>query len=98
MLGTRRWRPKSCTPTWSSDTCVPGLGALRLKEISVPVTDRFIKLTTQRSGPGTVKVARSVLSGMLVLAVRHGAIPSNPIRDVARIARLRKQVRALTSR
>ena len=74
----------------------PGLGALRIREITVPVTARFIKLTSQRSGPGTAKTARSVLSGMLGLAVRHGALPSNPIRDVARIARPRKPVRALT--
>jgi hypothetical protein len=31
----------------------PGLGALRIREITVPVADRFIKLTAQRSGPGT---------------------------------------------
>jgi integrase len=75
----------------------PGLGALRIREITVPVADRFIKLTSQRSGPGTAKTARSVLSGMLGLAMRHGAMPNNPIRDVARIARPRKQVRALTN-
>ena len=74
----------------------PGLGALRMKEITVPVTDRFIKLTVQRSGPGTAKTARSVLSGMLGLAVRHGALVTNPIRDVTRITRPRKPVRALT--
>ena len=74
----------------------PGLGA-RIREITVPVADRFIKLTSHRSGPGTAKTARSVLSGMLGLAMRHGAMPNNPIRDVARIARPRKQVRALTN-
>lgn len=74
----------------------PGLGALRLSEVTVPVTDRFIKLTATRSGAGTAKAARTVLSGMLGLAVRHGALPSNPIRDVGRISRHKKQVRALT--
>jgi hypothetical protein len=63
----------------------PGLGRLRIKEITVPVTDRFIKLTIQRSGPGLAKTVRTVLSGMLGLAVRHGALSHNPIRDVARI-------------
>jgi integrase len=75
----------------------PGLGALRLREITVPIADRYIKLTAQRSGPGTAKTARSVLSGMLGLAVRHGALTTNPIRDVTRITRPRKPVRALTA-
>ncbi|MEO6886712.1 MAG: tyrosine-type recombinase/integrase [Jatrophihabitantaceae bacterium] len=75
---------------------IPGLGELRIKELSVPTADRFIKLVSERSGAGTAKTVRSVLSGMLGLAVRHGAITHNPIRDVGRIARPRKQVRALT--
>jgi integrase len=75
---------------------VPGLGALRLREITVPVIDRFIKITSSRSRPGTAKTARSVLSGMLGLAVRHGALTTNPVRDIARISRPRKHVRALT--
>jgi hypothetical protein len=37
------------------------------------------------------------LSGMLGLAVRHGVLPTNPIRDVTRIARPHKPVRALTA-
>jgi integrase len=34
--------------------------------------------------------------GMLELAVRHGALDHNPVRDVGRIARQRRDVRALT--
>jgi integrase len=73
----------------------PGLGRLRIKEITVPVTDRFIKLTVERSGAGMAKTVRTVLSGMLGLAVRHGALTHNPIRDVARITRPHRPVRAL---
>jgi hypothetical protein len=75
----------------------PGLGRLRIKGITVPVTDRFIKLTIQRSGPGLAKTVRTVLSGMLGLAVRHGALSHNPIRDVARITRPPRPVRAMTT-
>lgn len=74
----------------------PGLGALKIREVTVPVADRFIKMTHEQSGPGTAKTTRTVLSGMLGLAVRHGALPSNPVRDIARISRPRTQVRALT--
>jgi integrase len=75
----------------------PGLGRLRIKEITVPVTDRFIKLTIQRSGPGMAKTVRTVLSGMLGLAVRYGALSHNPIRDVTRITRPPRPVRAMTT-
>jgi integrase len=75
----------------------PGLGRLRIREITVPVTDRFIKLTIQRSGPGMAKTVRTVLSGMLGLAVRHGALTHNPIRDVTRITRPPRPVRAMTT-
>jgi hypothetical protein len=75
---------------------VPALGALRLNELTVPALDRFVRLVTNQSGPGTAKTARTVLSGMLGLAVRHGAIDHNPMRDVGRIAKVRADVRALT--
>jgi integrase len=75
---------------------IPSLGALRIKELTVPTADRFIKLVSERSGPATAKSARSVLSGILGLAVRHGALTHNPVREVARISRPRKDVRALT--
>jgi hypothetical protein len=75
----------------------PGLGALRIREITVPVTDRFIKLTSQRSGPGTARPLVRSCPTCSVSRCRHGAMPNNPVRDVARIARPRKPVRALTS-
>jgi integrase len=75
---------------------VPALGALRLTELTVPVLDRFVRLVSKTSGPGTAKTARTVLSGMLGLAVRHGALEHNPMRDVGRIAKVRRDVRALT--
>jgi integrase len=75
---------------------LPGLGALRLREVSVPVIDRHLRLVSQQSGPGTAKTLRSALSGMMGLALRHGALTHNPVRDVARLSRPRTAVRALT--
>lgn len=62
---------------------VKGLGDVRLGEASVPRLDRFLKALADSSGPGTATTARVVLRGMFGMAVRHGAIESNPIRDVA---------------
>lgn len=44
-------------------------------------------------GTASAKLAGTVISGVLGLAMRHGAIPINPTRDVARP---KKAPRALT--
>jgi len=75
-----------------------GLGELRLREVTVPRLDHFIQTLHTRRGIATAKVARTVASGVLGLAVRHGAIPSNPMRDISRIVGQRQQPpRALTA-
>jgi integrase len=58
--------------------------------------DRFLKATRTQHGNGSAKLAKTVLSAMLGLAARHGAIASNPLRDVAKVPVNRKEVRALT--
>ena len=65
------------------DHILPGLGALMISECSVTRIDRFLKATTESTGAPSAKVCRSVLSGVLGLAVRHGAANTNPVREVA---------------
>ncbi|HET7386157.1 MAG TPA: tyrosine-type recombinase/integrase [Nocardioidaceae bacterium] len=69
---------------------VPTLGALRVREVGTPAVDRALKEISSQAGPGAAKTARSVLSGMLRLAVRHGAISANPVREAAPIRTPRK--------
>ncbi|MGI8800475.1 MAG: tyrosine-type recombinase/integrase [Pseudonocardia sp.] len=77
---------------------LPAIGELRLGEATVPRLDLFIQTLHQRRGAATARLARSVISGVLGLAVRHGAMPSNPVRDVGRISgEPKRQPRALTS-
>ena len=74
-----------------------GLGALQLRELSVPRIDKFLKAIITANGPGAAKSSKSVLSSMLGMAVRHGALEANPVREVAKIAQPRKKApRALT--
>ena len=63
----------------------PGLGELRLRELTVPRLDRFVQTVQLHKGAPTAKLVRTVVSGVLGLAVRHGAIASNPVRDIGRI-------------
>ncbi len=77
---------------------LPALGELRLREVTVPAVDRMLDSVHDQHGPGAAKSARSVLSGILGMAVRHGALASNPVREVSGRRRPRTAVgpRALT--
>ncbi|HEY5178913.1 MAG TPA: site-specific integrase [Dermatophilaceae bacterium] len=74
----------------------PGVGQLRLRELSVPAVDRLLRVIVEKHGATTAKGARSVMSGMVGMAMRHGAMTTNPTRDVAAISVPKKTVRALT--
>jgi integrase len=76
---------------------LPALGELRLREITVPRLDVAVQAIQASKGTASAKLARTVISGTLGVAVRHGAIPVNPTRDIARIVgRPKKAPRALT--
>ncbi|MDQ1677771.1 MAG: hypothetical protein QOC93_2915 [Actinomycetota bacterium] len=76
---------------------LPALKDLRLGEVTVPVLDRFVEKLTADIGVATAKSCRSIVSGIMGVAVRHGAIASNPARDIEPIEYLsKKQPRALT--
>jgi integrase len=72
------------------------MGGLSCREADVPACDRFLKAVRDNNGRSTAKPCKTVLS-MMQLAVRHGAIQTNPVRDVAKIPRgNRRKARALT--
>lgn len=73
---------------------LPGIGALRLSEATVPQVDEFITAVRTRSGVAAAKACRSALSSMLGLAARRGGIPTNPVRDIGRLPGLRRSVKA----
>jgi integrase len=60
---------------------LPALGELRLREVTVPALDRLLTSVHSAHGPAAAKTTRSVLSGILGLAVRHGLLATNPVRE-----------------
>jgi integrase len=62
-----------------------GLGRLRVRELTVARLDRLVTEVHDRFGRAAAKTTRTVLSGMVGLAVRHEALERNPVRDVGRI-------------
>ena len=61
---------------------VPGIGSLRLGEVTTPRLDRFVQSVLVERGYATAKLSRSVLSGMCGWLVRRGVLTVNPVRDL----------------
>ncbi|MGH3503651.1 MAG: hypothetical protein ACRDQA_22565, partial [Nocardioidaceae bacterium] len=61
---------------------VPGVGSLKLGEISTPRLDYFVQQVLVDHGYATAKVTRTVLSGVCGWLVRQGALRANPVRDL----------------
>ncbi|MGA5305933.1 tyrosine-type recombinase/integrase [Nucisporomicrobium flavum] len=75
---------------------LPALGNLRIREATVGRLDRFLR-EIAKDHPAAAKGAKVVLGQMLALAVRHGAVPTNPVRETGRLRKPRRKVAALTS-
>ena len=77
---------------------LPALGEIRLAEAATPLIDRVLGAIKAEVSPATARSCRSVVSGIMGLAVRFGAISHNPVREVERIsARPAKAPRSLTA-
>jgi hypothetical protein len=76
---------------------LPGLGQLRVREPSIGVLDRHLRLVAEKHGVATARNCRSVLSGMCTLASRHDALTQNPVRAIGPVTgRPKKAPRALS--
>jgi len=76
---------------------LPALAELRLAEVTTPLTDKFVSQIRTDVGAPTAKTCRSIVSGVMGLAVRYGAVSANPVREVDRIeSRPKREPRALS--
>ena len=77
-------------------SCRPS-GALRLAEITTPLVDRFVIDLHEHVGAATARTCRSIVSGVMGLAVRQGAVVANPTRELERLqSEPAREPRALT--
>jgi hypothetical protein len=60
----------------------PALGELRIGVATTPRIDTVITKIKTAAGASTAKTCRAAISGAMKLAVRHGAISVNPVREV----------------
>ena len=76
---------------------LPGVGGLRLGEVTTPRLDRFVQAVLEDRGYATAKLCRQALSGTCGLLVRRGGLAFNPVRDVTPLELDRDRVaRAMT--
>ncbi|MEU8606434.1 site-specific integrase [Actinoplanes sp. NPDC048791] len=74
---------------------LPAIGEMTLREATVGALDRYLK-TLARTRPSGAQRCKGILLQMFSLAVRHGALPANPVRDVGRLPKPRKIIQAMT--
>jgi integrase len=74
---------------------LPALGSLRIREATVGRLDRVLR-GIAKDHPSTARGAKVVLGQMFAMAVRHGAIPTNPVRDTSRLRKVKRTVVTLT--
>jgi integrase len=65
---------------------LPGLGALRIRELTVAACDRFLRAVEAKHGAPAARTTRSVLSGLCGYAARRDLIDRNPVRDTGVIS------------
>lgn len=74
-----------------------GVGQLKIRELTVTSTDRFLRAVEAGHGAATAKMCRSVLSGICGWCARRDLLDRNPVRDTAPVtSRPRTPPRALT--
>ena len=64
---------------------VPSLNGLRLREVTTPRVDDFLRVVRTTKGVATARTCRTVVAGVMGLAVRYGAVTVNPVREAARV-------------
>lgn len=73
---------------------LPALGNLRIREASVGRLDKLLRKVA-KDHPSAARNAKVVLGQMFALAVRRGALSTNPVRETGRLRKPRRTVRAL---
>ena len=76
---------------------LPALGALRLREVTTFRVDALLGTLRNRLSASSVKSVRSVVSGVMSTAVRHGAASHNPTLGRRIHGGPRRNPRALTT-
>lgn len=74
----------------------PAFGALRVREITPVAVNRVLMALSTAQKYDTARQARNVMSQVMMMCVRYGAAPFNPVRDAVTVRKPRRaEVRTL---
>lgn len=74
---------------------IPELGGLRLREVTTSRLDHFL-VRLRAVSASRQRKTKVVLGAMLGLAVRHDALPVNPVQQTSRLHREKTETRSPT--
>lgn len=76
----------------------PGLGKLRVQEVTPVAVNRLLAALDAAGKYDTARQTKNVLTQIMGMCVRYGAIAANPVRDAAPVRKMRrrKAIRTLT--
>jgi len=63
----------------------PAFGALRVREVTPVAVNRMLLALSQAQKFDTARQARNVMSQVMMMCVRYGAAPINPVRDAVTV-------------
>jgi integrase len=69
---------------------IPRAGQLRLTEMTTPRVNKVIGDIKTEVGVASAKTCKSILTGAFALAVRHGAVTANPVREIEPLGKRRR--------
>jgi integrase len=70
---------------------LPRMGEVRFFEATTPLVNKTIVGINEEVGVATAKTCKSIISGTMAIAVRDGALSSNPVRDIAIVSKTRRK-------
>ncbi|WP_421743025.1 tyrosine-type recombinase/integrase [Cellulomonas sp.] len=75
----------------------PAFGALRVREVTPVAVNRVLMALSGTQKWDTARQARNVMSQVMMMCVRYGAAPSNPVRDAVTVRKpKRAEIRTIS--
>lgn len=70
---------------------LPRIGEIRIGEALTPVVNKVVTDIKDEVGVASARTCRSILASSLAIAVRHGALTSNPVREIEIVTKQRRR-------
>jgi len=70
---------------------LPRIGEVRFAEATTPLVNETIVGIRDEVGVASARTCKSIIPGTMAIAVRHGALTLNPVRDIEILSKARRE-------